>query len=85
MQRPLRYRAGEEVLHIESPLRERRILVRGQGIPVKLYYRLDAVLQPGQGLRWPTSLLLEQGIDCRGVLALCRGRRWPVRSDDGLG
>jgi hypothetical protein len=62
LQRPLRFGAEDEVLSIGSPLRDQRVLVRGQGIPVKLYYRLDAVLEPGGSMHWPVRLLQGQGI-----------------------
>ncbi len=57
LQRPLRFGAGNEVLSIRAAPKNQRVLVRGQGIPVKLYYRLDAELAPGGALRWPTDLL----------------------------
>lgn len=60
--RPLRFGAGDQVLRIGSPVRDGQVLVRGQGIPVKLYYRLDAELAPGGTLRWPLGLLQSQGI-----------------------
>ncbi len=65
--RPLRYGTGNEVLSIRAVPKNQRVLVRGQGIPVKLYYRLDAELAPGGTLRWPTDLLQRQGIDSQQV------------------
>lgn len=62
LRRPLRFGVGDDVLRIGSPVRDRQVLVRGQGIPVKLYYRLDAELAPGGRLRWPVRLLRKQGI-----------------------
>ncbi len=67
LQRPLRYGTGNEVLSIRAAPKNQQVLVRGQGIPVKLYYRLDAELAPGGTLRWPTGLLQRQGIDPQQV------------------
>ena len=43
-----------EVLELSSPLvRHRPIYIRAVGIPLKLYYRMDAHLDAGKKLAWP--------------------------------
>ncbi|UCH95181.1 MAG: hypothetical protein JSV88_33735 [Candidatus Aminicenantes bacterium] len=44
----------DEILELSSPLvNDRRIYIRAVGIPLKVYYRMDAYLDAGQTMTWP--------------------------------
>ncbi len=62
LQRPLRFAPDDRVLQITAPGQAGKVLVRGQGIPIKLYYRLDAELASGTSVQWPIGLLQNQGV-----------------------
>ena len=78
LQRPLRFSAGDDVLRIRSMVAEQPVGVRGQGIPIKLYYRFDAELPPGGTMNWPIRLIHDEGLEADeiGVFA-----RFPDRDD----
>ncbi len=45
-----------EVLEISSTfIKDRPINVRAEGIPIKTYYRMDAIIAPGKILIWPIA------------------------------
>lgn len=44
----------DEILELSSPLiNDRPIYIRAVGVPLKVYYRMDAYLDAGQTLAWP--------------------------------
>lgn len=44
----------DEILELTSPLvNDRLIYIRAVGVPLKVYYRMDAYLDAGQTLAWP--------------------------------
>ncbi|MCI5166977.1 MAG: hypothetical protein D3903_13005 [Candidatus Electrothrix sp. GM3_4] len=45
-------------LHVISPkVRKQRILAQAVGIPLKTYYRLDALIEPDKSFEWPLNLV----------------------------
>lgn len=55
---------AREIIDLSAPLsRNQPVAIRAVGVPLKTYYRLDALLQPGETLSWPVNaVLLPQAI-----------------------
>ncbi len=66
---PLQYDLSKDkALHIRSPkIKTSAVLIQAIGIPLKLYYRMDAQIAPGKSLHWPLMLLKQEKIQARSL------------------
>ncbi len=66
---PLDYDLERDMLlRISAPqIKAQAVRVSVVGIPLKLYYRLDAEIAPGGSLHWPLDILVQEKIQARNL------------------
>jgi hypothetical protein len=57
---PLIFELGKDkALQVSAPKLKKNVLIRAEGIPLRSYYRMDAVLAPESVFHWPLDVLAQ--------------------------
>jgi hypothetical protein len=57
----------DKIITISAPEIHEAVLIRAEGIPLRSYYRMDAVLAPGAVFHWPLELLAQIKLNATNV------------------
>ncbi|SEH06336.1 hypothetical protein [Candidatus Venteria ishoeyi] len=55
------------MIELSAPHTQQHLKLRATALPEKTYYRLDAALQPGKTLSWPSRIFTEGGVQARDI------------------